>query len=56
MALDNEQKHFIENKVKELGSPEAVKAFYNKPCAVSDYAKKYAAKIYGGKKNGHNNS
>ena len=42
--LENFQKKYIEAKVKELGSLEAVKAFYHKPCLVSRYALSVAKK------------
>ena len=42
--LGNDQKAYIETKVKELGSLEAVKAFYHKPCLVSRYALSVAKK------------
>ena len=44
--LEDFQKNYIEKKVKELGSLEAVKAFYNKPCLVTRYALSVAKKEY----------
>ncbi len=49
MALKSEQKKFIENKVKELGSLKAVEALYcaKKPLSsVAKYAVKQAKKLY----------
>lgn len=40
--LDASQKEFIEATVKKLGTMEKVKAFYNKPCLVAEYAHKVA--------------
>jgi len=45
-ALDSEQKIFIENKVKELGSFEKVKAVYNQKSSVCFYAHQLAAELY----------
>jgi len=42
--LGGDQKKYIEAKVKELGSMEAVKAFYHKPCLVTRYALSVAKK------------
>ena len=42
--LGEDQKVYIEAKVKELGSLEAVKAFYHKPCLVNRYALSVAKK------------
>ena len=42
--LEDFQKKYIETKVKELGSIEAVKAFYSKACLVSRYALSVAKK------------
>jgi hypothetical protein len=42
--LEDFQKNYIKKKVKELGSLEAVKEFYNKPCLVSRYALSVAKK------------
>ena len=42
--LGDDQKAYIEAKVKELGSLEAVKAFYSEPCLVSRYALSVAKK------------
>ena len=44
--LDDNQKAYIEAKIKELGSLKAVKAFYSKPCLVSRYAINVAKKEY----------
>ena len=44
--LGDDQKEYIEAKVKELGSLEAVKAFYHKPCLVTRYALSVAKKEY----------
>ncbi len=49
MALKPEQKEFIEQKVKELGSLESVETFYcaKKPIStVAKYAMKQAKKLY----------
>ena len=49
MALKPEQKEFIEQKVKELGSLEAVEIFYcaKKPLSnVAEHAMKTAKKLY----------
>ena len=43
-----EQKTFVDTKVKELGSLEAVKKQYTNKDAVSQYARQQAAKAYGG--------
>lgn len=47
--LDKDQIKFIENKVKELGTMEAVKKLYKfwkeKKCLVDRYAVKHAKKI-----------
>ena len=42
--LGNDQKAYIETKVKELGNLEAVKKFYSKPCLVTRYALSVAKK------------
>jgi len=47
MALEQDQKDWIEKKVCELGSKEAVHRFYQKDDAVCQYALKLADKIYG---------
>jgi len=44
--LEDFQKNYIKRKVKELGSLEAVKKFYNKPCLVTRYALSVAKKEY----------
>lgn len=48
--LGKDQIEFIEKNVKKLGTLEAVKALYNKDCAVDDYANKIAKKILNKKK------
>lgn len=54
MTLDEGQKLFIKNKVKQLGSVNATKAFYSskggKLSVVCQYAREYAAKIFNGNK------
>ena len=42
--LGDDQKAYIKIKVRELGSMEAVKTFYSKPCLVSRYALSVAKK------------
>ena len=42
--LEDFQKAYIEAKVKQLGSLEAVKTFYSKPCLVTRYALSVAKK------------
>jgi len=42
--LGDDQKAYIEAKVKELGSLKAVKAFYHKECLVTRYALSVAKK------------
>ena len=46
MALTKDQKDFIKNKVKKLGSVEKVKNFYKRDSLVCQYAHQYANKIY----------
>lgn len=46
MALDKDQKTFIRKKVKQLGSMEKVKELYNKKCAVDDYARRTAERMF----------
>jgi hypothetical protein len=46
MALEQDQKDFIMNKVKELGTVKKVVDFYNKDCKVDEFAIKYAIKIF----------
>ena len=41
-----EQINFIKNKIEELGSLEAVQAFYNKHCTVDLFARKIAKDFY----------
>ena len=45
MALEIEQKKFITEKVKELGTMEKVKSFYHKDDNVSKYANDTLTKI-----------
>ena len=45
--LDQDQIQFIENKVRELGSIEAVRSYYYKDCTVTDYARQFAETVYG---------
>lgn len=45
MGLGDDQKDFIEKRVKELGSVEEVTNFYTPDCAVWDYAVKMAKKL-----------
>ena len=42
--LGDDQKEYIEAKVKQLGSLDAVKEFYSKACLVSRYALSVAKK------------
>ena len=44
--LGDDQKAYIEKKVKELGNLEAVKSHYSKPCLVARYAISVAKKEY----------
>ena len=44
-GLSDDQKDFIKKKVKELGTIEAVKTFYNKDDTVSAYAAMMAKKF-----------
>ena len=46
MALEQDQKDFIKNKVKELGSVKKVVDFYNRESKVDEFAIKYATKIF----------
>lgn len=48
--LDDSQITFIEKKVEELGSWEAVKRHYFKKCTVQRYAFRIAKKLYGEEK------
>jgi len=43
--LDDNQKTFIEKKVKELGTIDKVKKLYDKDASVDKFAVKYAKKI-----------
>ena len=46
MALKENQKEFIQAKVGELGSIQAVKEFYSQDCLVDKWANVYASTIY----------
>ena len=46
MALDQDQKDFIERKVEKLGSMKKVKQFYKRDSLVCKYAVQYANKIF----------
>lgn len=46
MALEKDQKEFIQAKVGELGSIQAVKEFYSQDCLVDKWANVYASTIY----------
>ena len=46
MPIDQDQKDFIKNKVRELGSVHAVKELYFKDCLVDRWAIVYANKLY----------
>jgi len=46
MALDRSQRDFIKDKIKELGSMEAVKYHYNKDCLVDRFAYRYAKRTF----------
>lgn len=46
LELGDDQKIFIQAKVKELGDVEAVKKFYNRPDLVSKFALEYAEIIF----------
>lgn len=46
MGLDESQKIFIRNKVRELGSLENVKKIYNSNDSASDYAKNVATGLF----------
>ena len=46
MPIEQDQKEFIQAKVKELGSVQAVKELYFKDCMVDKYAMVYANKLY----------
>ena len=45
--LGADQLQFIHAKVVELGSVEAVAHFYNKDCAVDEFARACAKNLYG---------
>lgn len=45
-GLDEAQKIFIRNKVKQLGSISSVDKFYHGDCSVNKYAKEVAREIY----------
>lgn len=44
-GLDKDQKDFIKNKVKEIGSQKGVNKFYFSDDAVSKYAKSISEKL-----------
>jgi hypothetical protein len=46
MALEQDQKEYIKQKVTELGSIETVKRFYPKECLVDKWAVVYAHKLF----------
>ena len=46
MALNNNQKRFIKEKVKILGSQEATNLFYKRSSLVCQYAQAHAEKIF----------
>jgi len=46
MALSRDQKDFIEEKVRRLGSMKNVKLFYKKESLVCKYAIQFANKIF----------
>ena len=46
MALTKNQKQFIENKVKALGSIEKVKQFYKRTSLVCAYANQTTRKLF----------
>jgi hypothetical protein len=46
MALNKDQKKFIKDKVKKLGSVEAVQKDYKRKDLVSEFALEYAEKIF----------
>jgi hypothetical protein len=46
MALDTEQKEFITQKVKSLGTMDKVKSLYHKDDRVSLYAHQIANKLF----------
>lgn len=45
MTLEQDQKDFIKQKVKELKSINKVKEVYNKDCTVDKFANAYAKKF-----------
>ena len=49
MALSRDQKDFIEEKVRRLGSMKKVKLFYKRESLVCKYAIQFANKIFNGK-------
>jgi len=49
-VLDADQKKFINSKVKELGTIEAVEKFYNRDDTVTEFARDVAKKLYASKK------
>jgi hypothetical protein len=50
MSLNSDQKAFVREKVKQLGSIDKVKAFYNKDCEVDAYANIVSTKLFGKEK------
>lgn len=46
MGIDQNTKNFVEAKVKELGSMEAVEQLYSKDCLVDQYAITYAKTLF----------
>ena len=46
VALEKDQRIFIENKVKELGDMKSVKQLYHKDCSVDNYAILVAQKMF----------
>jgi len=48
--LDADQIAFIQAKVSELGSSEAVNRFYKKDCAVDVFARQFAIVLFKGDK------
>jgi len=48
--IGQDQKQFVDNKIRELGSLEEVLKLYNTDSPVDVYARKEADKLYGEKK------
>lgn len=46
MSIDQNQENWIKSKVKELGSVQATKQFYNKDCLVDRWATAYATSFF----------